>query len=154
MDAKIEIRESSTTELAVMHCTGVDALDVTFGKLYKWAEKEAITNHPEFKFVRIFHDSFRNTPPNQVRMSIGVPFNNADKSDAEIEHAKISNCKCIVGSFRIAPPDFGNAWEQLFKWMVSHNYQKANTEPFEFIYNNYQTDPEGKSTVEMYIPIL
>ena len=153
MNANIEVKQLPAMRIAYTTCIGVGELERSFEQMMQWARKARILERPDFKMVRIFHDSFRITAPERVRMSIGAPAPpDAETGDA-IGLTTTPKGKYIVASMLIAPPDFGKAWESLFVWMNENGYKKAPGDPFEMIYNNYNTHPEGKSQVDMCIPI-
>lgn len=154
MNAKIEVKQLPALSIAYTTCIGVGQLDAAFGKMMQWARQARVLDQPDFKMVRIFHDSFRITAPDRVRMSIGVPAPPDAETGEAVGMTTINKGKHIVASMLIAPPDFGKSWEGLFVWMNENGYKKAPGDPFELIYNNYATHPEGKSRVDMCIPIL
>ena len=154
MNAKIEIKELAGMNVARVTCIGVQGLDHAFGQIMKWARGLQLNQLPDFKLIRIFHDSFRITAPDKVRMSIGAPVPSGTITGGEVSLTTIEKGKHIVARFLIAPEDFGKSWESLFVWMNEQGYKKANRDPFEFLYNNYNDHPEGKCEVDLCIPIL
>jgi AraC family transcriptional regulator len=153
-NAKIEVKQLPAMHIAYTTCIGVGELERSFEKMMQWARKARLMEQPDFKMVRIFHDSFRITAPDRVRMSIGTPAPPDAETGDTIGITTMLKGKYIVASMLIAPPDFGKAWESLFVWMNENGYKKAPGDPYELIYNNYNTHPEGKSQVDMCIPIL
>lgn len=153
MNAKIEIKELAAMDVAYTTCIGVDGLDNAFEKMLQWARRAQLTALPGFKLIRIYHDSFRITGPEKVRMSIGVPLPRAIEVSGEIGLTTVEKGKFIVASFVIAPTDFGKSWESIFVWMNENGYKKAARDPFEFLYNNYNEHPEKKCIVDLCIPV-
>jgi AraC family transcriptional regulator len=153
MNAKIEIKELPGMSVAYITCIGVDGLDNAFEKIMQWARRTQLVQLPDFKLIRIFHDSFRITGPDKVRMSIGVPLPTPVEVSGEVGLTTVEKGKYIVARFLIAPADFGKSWESLFVWMNENGYKKAPGDPFEFIYNNYNDHPEKKCLVDLCIPV-
>ena len=153
MNAKIEIKELAGMDVAYITCIGVDGLDNAFEKMLQWARRAQLTQIPDFKLIRIFHDSFRITAPENVRMSIGVPLLRATEVSGAVGLTTVEKGKFIIARFLIEPADFGKSWESLFVWMNENGYKKAPGDPFEFLYNNYNDHPEKKCMVDLYIPI-
>jgi len=70
MNAKIEVKDIPELKLASITQIGVDGIEHAFERLIKWAIPKGLMNNSETKLARIFHDSFKITAPNKVRMSI------------------------------------------------------------------------------------
>lgn len=153
MNAKIEIKELPQTIVAYITCIGVEGLDNAFEKILQWGRRKQLTQFPDFKLVRIFHDSFRITGPEKVRMSIGIPVPDTTEVSGDVTLTAIKKGKFIVARLLIAPVDFGKSWESLFVWMNENGYNKAEGNAFEFLYNNYNEHPEKKCIVDLCIPI-
>jgi len=105
------------------------------------------------KILTIFHDSFRDTPANKVRMSACVTKSSA-LEDSLLDNIIIEACTCIIGDFKIDLHEFPNSWASLYAWMNTNGYKTTNQDPFEIYHNDYQTHPEKKCIVSMYIPIV
>jgi AraC family transcriptional regulator len=133
---------------------GESNLDAAFQKLFVWAQKNQLTAQPNFRFYRIFHDSFKDTSPDKVRMSLGIPVPKPLEDTAEIKNRFFNSGKCMMGHFEISQEEFTFAWENMFQKFVEGGFIKSATEPFEIIYNDYRTHPEKKSIVDICIPIM
>ncbi|MFI1744561.1 AraC family transcriptional regulator [Thalassobellus sediminis] len=153
MNAKIEIKETPELKLASIIQIGVDGIEHTFERLIKWAIPKGLMNHPEAKLARVFHDSFKITAPNKVRMSIGLLTNEPFENEGEIILETIKKGKRIVARFEITPNDFEKSWSSLFIWMNENGYKKATQNPFEIYHNDFRTHPDNKFIVDFYIPI-
>ena len=154
MNAKMEIKELDKMEIAYTTCIGVGQLDGAFEKMLQWARRAQLIQLPDFKLIRIYHDSFRITEPEKVRMSIGVPVPGKTEVNGDIGLMTVEKGKFIVARFPIEPVDFKKSWESLFVWMNENGYKITSTGgPLEFIYNNYTDHPEGKCEVDLCIPV-
>ncbi|SDE97007.1 transcriptional regulator, AraC family [Pricia antarctica] len=153
MNSNIEIKETPELHLASITQIGVNGIEQAFERLIRWATPRGLMNSNEAKMARIFHDSFKVTGPDKVRMTIGLLTNAPFKTAGEIHKATIEKSKCIVGHFEIAPDGFEKAWSGLFIWMNENGYIKAEEHPFEIYQNDFREHPEGKAMVDMYIPI-
>ncbi|OBX27260.1 AraC family transcriptional regulator [Gelidibacter algens] len=154
MNAKIEIKEIEKLDLAFLTQIGVSGLHNAFDKLVKWAKPKGLFENPNVKMARIYHDSFKITEPEKVRMSACVVLNEPIEVSGEIGLTVIEKGKCIVGHFEIEPKDFGKSWKALFVWMNENGFKKADKNPFEIFHNNFREHPENKSIVDFYIPVL
>ncbi len=154
MNAKVEIKEVPKLELAYLTQIGESGLHHAFEKLIKWARQKRLFEDTNVKMARIFHDSFKITEPDKVRMSACMVLKEPIEVQGEIGLMAIEKGKCIIGHFEIEPKDFEKSWQALFVWMNENGYQKADKNPFEIFHNNFNEHPENKAIVDYYIPIL
>ncbi|MEH1009555.1 AraC family transcriptional regulator [Winogradskyella sp. ECml5-4] len=152
MNAKIEIKEMPKMDLAYVSSIGPQNLESAYQKLMKWATPQGLMNE-QTKMVTIYHDSFKVTEPNKVRMSASILLNKTVEADGEIGLTSIQKGKFIVGSFEIGLNEFEKSWTGLFLWMNENGYKKADKNPFEIYHNNFNEHPERKAIVDLYIPI-
>jgi len=152
MNAKIEIKELPKMELAYITAIGPGNLKSAFEKLMKWATPKGLIND-QTKMVNIYHDSYKVTEADKVRMSASILLNKPAEIEGEVGLATIETGKFIVGSFEIGLSEFEKSWTGLFLWMNESGYKKADRAPFEIFHNNPNEHPEGKSRVDFCIPI-
>lgn len=152
MHAEIKIKEMPTMKLAYVSSIGTQNLANAYQKLIQWATPKGLM-HAQAKIVTIYHDSFKVTQANKVRMSASIILNKPAETDGAIGQTSIAEGKFIVGSFEIEMHEFETAWTGLFLWMNEHGYKKADREPFEIHHNNYHEHPEKKAMVDLCIPI-
>ncbi|WP_363321610.1 AraC family transcriptional regulator [Plebeiibacterium sediminum] len=152
MNAKIEIKEMPKMDLAYVSSLGPQNLEQAYGKLIQWATPQGLMTE-QTKPVTIYHDSFKVTAHDKVRMSACLLLNKPVKTEGEIGLTTIEAGKFIVGSFEIDLSEFEKAWTGLFVWMNQNGYKKADREPFEIYHNNFNDHPDGKAIVDFYIPI-
>lgn len=152
MNAKIEIAEIPKIDLAYVSSIGPQNLENAFGKLIQWATPQGLMND-QTKMVTIYHDSFKVTEANKVRMSAAILLNKPAKTVGEIGLTSIEAGKFIVGSFEIGLNEFEKSWIGLFLLMNENGYKKADRNPFEIYHNNFNEHPERKAIVDFYIPI-
>lgn len=152
MNAKIEIRELPQMELAYVTCVGSKNLSAAYDKLMKWAISRSLVTD-EAKLMTVYHDSFKFTEPEKVRMSASILINEAVEIDREIQRRKLGAGKFIVGRFEIGVEEFEKSWTGLFVWMNENGFVKANREPFEIYHNNFNEHSEGIVIVDFCIPI-
>ena len=153
LNAIIEIKELPKLDLAYITQIGVAGLPDAFVRLIKWATPLGLMQGEDLKLARIYHDSFKITTPEKVRMGICIVLKEPIAVDGEVGLTTIPNGKFIVGRFEIEPKDFEKAWRGLFAWMNDNGYKKADQNPFEIYHNDFNTHPEKKVIVDLYIPI-
>lgn len=152
MNAKIEIKELPQMNLAYVSSLGLQNLDPAFGKIIQWATPKGLMNN-ETKMVTIYHDSFKVTEPNKVRMSAAMIIDHPIQSEGEIGQTTINAGKFIVGHYEIPLEEFEKSWNGLFVWMNENGYKKTDREPFEIYHNNFNEHPEKIAVVDFCIPI-
>lgn len=152
MNAKIEIKEMPKMHLAYVSSIGPLNLENAYEKLIRWATPQRLMND-QTKMVTIYHDSFKITEANKVRMSASVLLNKSVDTEGEIGLTTIESGKFIVGSFEIGLNEFEKSWTGLFVRMNENGYKKADRNPFEIYHNNFKEHPERKAIVDFCIPI-
>ncbi|MES2573983.1 MAG: GyrI-like domain-containing protein [Bacteroidota bacterium] len=152
MNAKIEIKEMPKLDLAFITHIGHQDLGNTYSKLMKWAMPKGLLNE-DSKMLTMYHDSFKITDPNKVRMSACLILNEKTEISGEIGLTAIEKGKCIVAHFEIGIHEFEKSWTGLFIWMNENGFKKADRNPFEIYHNNFNEHPEKIAIVDFCIPI-
>lgn len=153
MHTHIVMKEMPNMQLAYLPHVGVDKLEQTFEQVATWAKTHGLHEDENAHLIRIFHDSFKETDADKVRMSIGVILNQDLPIEKPIEKMSIEKGKHLVGRFTIEPKEFGQAWQELFTWMNVNGYKKAKGNPFEIYFNDMNNHSENKCIVELCIPV-
>ena len=153
MKAKIEIKEMPKLDLAFITQIGHNGMENAYDKLIKWATPKGLLENENLKVVTIYHDSFKITEPDKVRMSACISLKEKVKVTGEIGLTTIEKGKFIVGHFEIRINEFEKSWNSLFIWMNENGYKKADRNPYEIYYNNFNEHPEKISIVDFCIPI-
>jgi AraC family transcriptional regulator len=153
MQAKIEIKEMPELKLAYITQIGAKGLASAYEKLIKWATPKSLLEYDKLKMVTIYHDSFKITNPDKVRMSACITIAEKFAIDGEIGFRTIAKGRYIVGSFEIGIAEFEKSWTALFIWMNEKGYKKADSDPFEIYHNNFNEHPQKKCIVDFCIPI-
>ena len=153
MKAKIEIKEMPKLDLAYITQIGHKGMQNAYEKLIKWAVTKRLLENKDLKVITIYHDSFKVTEPDKVRMSACISLKEKVDISGEIGLTTIEKGKCIVGHFEIGIHEFEKSWSGLFIWMNENGYTKADRNPYEIYYNNFNEHPEKICIVDLYIPI-
>lgn len=152
MNAKIEIKEMPKLELAFITQIGHIGLENAYTKLFQWAFPKGLLKE-DSKMATIYHDSYKITKPEKVRMSACLILNEKTEVSGEIGLTTIEKGEFIVGHFEIGIQEFEKSWKGLFIWMNENGYKKADRNPFEIYHNNFNEHPEKIAIVDFYIPI-
>lgn len=155
MEIQISTDTFPKTYLACIQSIGVKDLGKSFDKLLTWAKKRNITPNDEVKMLTVYQDSFRDTPPNKVRMLAAMTTKfPKDNTEEEVFPYFISEGTYIKGSGEIEVSHLQEAWQKMFLWMKENGHQKLENEnPFEVYHSDFRTHPEGKAVIDFYIPI-
>lgn len=153
MKAKIEIKEMPKLDLVYITQIGHSGMQDAYSKLMKWAVPKGLLENQDVKIVTIYHDSFKITDPDKVRMSACISLKEKIEASGEIGLATLEKGRCIVGHFEIPITEFEKSWSGLFIWMSENGYKKADRNPYEIYYNDFNEHPQKISIVDFCIPI-
>jgi AraC family transcriptional regulator len=152
MSAEIKIKNMPKINLAYTSCIGPQNLEMAYRQLIQWATPKGLVNG-QVKMITIYHDSFKVTDENKVRMSACMTLKEPIETIGKIGLTSIEQGKYIVGNFEIGLDEFEKSWTGLFIWMNENGYKKADRNPFEVYHNNFYEHPERKCIVDLCIPI-
>ncbi len=153
-NAKIEVKEMPEMHLASVLSLGIQNVGNAYHQLISWAISKNLFPRENVKMISVYHDSFKITAPDKVRIHACMLLDEPIKNDGEIFAETLPKGKYIVGSFFIGIHEFEKAWQGLFLWMSENGYQYKKTHPYEIYHSNYQEHPEKKCKVDFCIPIL
>jgi len=153
MDANIEVKEMPELNVACIAHVLHNNISAAYKRLLEWAGEKGLLRDGDIQPLTIYHDSFKITAPDKVRMSACLILNEPTIVDSEIGLATISKGKYVVGHYEIKPDDFGAVWGELFVWLNKNGYKKSDKDVFEIYHNDFTRHPENLSTVDFYIPI-
>jgi AraC family transcriptional regulator len=148
------IKELPAIKVAYLINIGEAHLMQSFQKLIDWAETKNLHQHPDFKMLTIYHDSYKITNPTKIKTSAGIMVNDTIKPVGEIALRTIKGGKFVVSRFEIPLTAFAKAWRSLFVWLNENGYRKRDEDCFEIYQNDFRQHPEQKSIVAFYIPIF
>lgn len=153
MPNHITIAETPAFFLFAAPCQGVQNIANAYSTIIAWASEEGILDSSS-QMCTVYLDSFRTTPPSEVRMLAGLISSSPLVPKEPIKTRTIEGGRHIIGSYTISPHDFGKEWALLFMWMKDNGHQWNQNPPFEIYHNDFRTHPEGLAKVDFYIPIL
>lgn len=153
-NAKIEVKEMPEIHLASVLSIGVQNIENSYNKLINWAIPKNLFPRENVKMITVYHDSFKVTAPDKVRIHACMLLDEPIKTDGEISPETLPKGKYIVGSFCIEINKFEKAWNGLFLWMKENGYEFRRSNPYEIYHNNFKENPQKKCIVDFCIPIL
>jgi len=154
MNLKIEVKELPEMNLAAVMSLGLSNVEPSYNVLLDWAVKKRLFPGENIKMISVYHDSFKVTPPEKVRIHACMLLEEKLKEqEGQIFSETIEAGKFIVGSGEVTLNDFEQCWVSLFLWMNEHHYSMRKTFPFEIYHSNFKEHPEGKMIVDFCIPV-
>ncbi|ASK31259.1 AraC family transcriptional regulator [Chryseobacterium sp. T16E-39] len=154
MNLKIEVKQLEEMHLASVMSLGLKNVEPSYGKLISWATEKRPFPADHVKMISVYHDSFKITPPDKVRIHASMLLETQLKGqEGEIFPETIEAGKFIVGSGEVTLNDFEQCWASLFLWMNENHYTIRKAFPFEIYHSNFKEHPEGKMIVDFCIPI-
>ncbi|MGE8556341.1 MAG: AraC family transcriptional regulator [Chryseobacterium jejuense] len=154
MNLKIEVKEMPEINLAAVMSLGIAEVEPSYNVLIDWAKKKHLFPRENVKMISVYHDSFKVTPPDKVRIHACMLLDEKlQEPTGEVFSETIDAGKFIVGSGEVTLQDFEQCWVSLFLWMNEHNYSTRRTFPFEIYHSNFKEHPQGKMIVDFCIPI-
>ncbi|AZA78609.1 AraC family transcriptional regulator [Chryseobacterium sp. G0186] len=154
MNLKIEVKEMPEMNLASVMSLGIVNVESSFNVLINWAVGKKLFPKENVKMIAVYHDSFKVTPPDKVRIHACMLLDEKLKQqEGEVFSETVGGGKYIVGSGEVTLDDFEQCWVSLFLWMNEHHHSMRRTFPFEIYHSNFKEHPEGKMIVDFCIPI-
>lgn len=152
-NAKIEVKQMPEMHLASVTSIGVQNVEGAFKKLINWGISKKLFPKENVKMISVYHDSFKVTSPDKVRIDACMLLDKPIKNEDEIFPKILPSGKYVVGNFFIGLDEFEQTWNGLFLWMNDKGYQFRKSFPYEIYHTNYKEHPEGKMIVDFCIPI-
>lgn len=132
--------------------TGVSKIQRAVPRLQAWA-KSALPELPT-QYVLRFLDSFRDAPPEKVRMQFGIFLPNMMESlPSGIEGAWMEETPVLTASGWLTKEDFSQAWQQLHAYRLNLNIHLSERPPFEIHHNDPEKHSEKLHQVTLVLPI-
>lgn len=154
MNLKIKVTELQEMNLAAVMSLGIANVESSYNILIDWAKTKKLFPKENVKMLSVYHDSFKVTPPDKVRIHACMLLDEAlNRQEGEVFQETIEAGKFIIGSGEVTLNDFEQCWVSLFLWMKENNYTVRKAFPFEIYHSNFKEHPEGKMLVDFCIPI-
>ncbi len=153
MNVKAEEKVMPAVTMAYITCMGIAEMESAFGRLMAWAGPKGLMDGENVRMATVYHDSFKTTEPEKVRMSASLIVDKEVEVSGEVSTVSRESEKCVVGRFEIGVDEFEQAWTGMFIWMNENGYTKAEGNPYEIYYNDYKEHPEQKFILDICIPV-
>jgi AraC family transcriptional regulator len=155
----IEVKDTPEMHVVYLRHIGpyagnADLFSNLFNRLFTWAGPRGLLRFPETKMLTIYHDSPDLTDPAKLRTDVCVTVPPDTRVEGEIGKAVIPAGKNAIAHFEIKSDQYGDAWNAVYGgWLPESGYQPDDRPCFELYLNDPKDHPEGKSVVDIYIPV-
>ncbi len=154
MEKNITVKEMPAMDL--IYCRHVGAFDQIGGayeKLMKWAGPRGLLKFPKTKTVTVYHDDPKVVEMEKVRQSACITVEEETKPEGEFGKMHVLGGKYVVGSFKVKPHQFGEAWDAVCRWLADSGYQPSDGYPYEFYPEEHTQENSPTFTVDICVPV-
>jgi AraC family transcriptional regulator len=154
MEKNITVKDMPAMDLIYCRHTGpFDQIGGAYEKLFKWAGPRGLLRFPETKTLTVYHDDPKVVDPEKVRQSACITVDAEVKAEGEFGKMHLPGSKCAVGSFKVKPRQFSEAWDAVCRWLADSGYQPSDSLPFEYYPEEHEPGPEPIFTVDICVPV-
>jgi len=154
MEQNIQVKEMPAMDLVYCRHTGpFDQIGNAYEKLFKWAGPRGLLRFPETKTLTVYHDDPKVVDIENLRQSACITVTEPVKTEGEIGNMHLLGSKCAVGSFKVKPHQFGEAWDAVCRWLADSGYQPSDGYPFEYYPEEHTDENPPTFTVDICVPV-
>jgi len=154
MEKNIAVKEMPAMDLIYCRHVGpFDQIGGAFEKLFKWAGPRGLLKFPHTKTVSVYHDDPKVVEIDKVRQSACITVDEDAKPEGEFGKMHLPRGKYAVGSFKVMPHQFGEAWDAVCRWLADSGYQPSDGYPYEFYPEEHEPGPPPVFTVDICVPV-
>ena len=112
METNIAVKEMPAMDLIYCRHVGqFDQIGGAYEKLFKWAGPRGLLRFPETKTLTVYHDDPKVVDIEKLRQSACITVNEDARPDGEFGKMHLPGGQYAVGSFKVKPHQFGEAWD-------------------------------------------
>ncbi len=158
-EMKVEVKEMPEFTVAyVRHIgpyKGDSALfESMFNKIMTWAGPRGLLQIPETKVLSVYHDDPKVTDENKLRTSACISIPDDTPVDGEIGKMTLPGGQFAVARFELKDDEYEAAWDALMGgWLPDSGYQPDDRLCYELCHTSPKDNPEGRSKVDICIPV-
>jgi len=154
METNIAVKEMPAMDLIYCRHVGpFDQIGGAYEKLMKWAGPRDLLRFPETKTLTVYHDDPKVVDIDKVRQSACITVDENAKPEGEFGKMHLPGGKYAVGSFKVMPHQFGEAWDAVCRWMAESGYQPTDGYPYEYYPEEHEAGPPPVFTVDICVPV-
>ena len=154
MEKNIAVKDMPAMDLIYCRHTGpFNQIGGAYEKLFKWAGPRGLLRFPETKTLTVYHDDPKVTELEKMRQSACITVNEDAKPEGEFGKMHLPGSKCVVGSFKVKPHQFGEAWDAVCRWLADSGYQPSDGYPYEYYPEEHTDENPPTFTVDICVPV-
>jgi AraC family transcriptional regulator len=154
METKIAVKEMPAMDLIYCrHAGPFDQIGGAYEKLFKWAGPRGLLRFPETKTLTVYHDDPKVVDIEKLRQSACITVDEDAKPEGEFGKMHLPGGKYAVGSFKVKPHQFGEAWDAVSRWLADSGYQPSDGYPYEYYPEEHTKENPPTFTVDICVPV-
>lgn len=154
MEKNITVKEMPAMDLIYCRHVGpYNQIGEAYEKLFRWAGPRGLLRFPDTKTLTVYHDDPKVVDPEKVRQSACITVDADAKAEGEFGKMHLPGGKFAVGSFRVTPEQFGEAWDSVCRWLADSGYQPSDGLPYEYYPEEHKEGPPPVFTVDICVPV-
>lgn len=156
----VEVKELPETEVAYIRHIGPyqgnpALFEELFNRLCRWAGPRGLLKFPATKFICVYHDNPDLTDESKLRLSCCITVDPGTKVEGEVGKMTIPAGKYAMARFELKNDEYKRAWDMVYGgWLPESGFQPDDRPCFEIYHNDPKTHPEGRSIVDICIPVI
>jgi len=154
MEKNIAVKEMPAMDLIYCRHVGqFDQIGGAYERLFKWAGPRGLLKFPETKTLTVYHDDPKVVDIEKLRQSACITVDEEAKPEGEFGKMHLPGGKYAVGSFKVMPHQFGEAWDAVCRWLAESGYQPSDGYPYEYYPEEHEEGPPPVFTVDICVPV-
>ena len=154
MEKNIAVKEMPAMDLIYCRHVGqFDQIGGAYEKLFKWAGPRGLLKFPETKTVTVYHDDPKVVEIEKLRQSACITVDEDARPEGEFGKMHLPGGKYAVGSFKVKPHQFGEAWDAVCRWLADSGYQPSDGYPYEYYPEEHTNENPPTFTVDICVPV-
>ena len=135
------------------HVGPFDQIGGAYEKLFKWAGPRSLLRFPETKTLTVYHDDPKVVDIEKLRQSACITVDEDAKPEGEFGKMHLPGGRYAVGSFKVKPHQFGEAWDAVCSWLADSGYQPSDGYPYEYYPEEHTDENPPTFTVDICVPV-
>jgi AraC family transcriptional regulator len=154
MEKNITVKEMPAMDLIYCRHVGpFDQIGGAYEKLFKWAGPRGLLKFPETKTLTVYHDDPKVVDIEKLRQSACITVDDDAKPEGEFGKMHLPGGKFAVGSFKVKPHQFGEAWDAVCRWLTDSGYQPSDGYSYEYYPEEHTDENPPTFTVDICVPV-
>jgi AraC family transcriptional regulator len=156
---QVEVKELPEMTVAYVRHVGpfqgdAELFEKLWERLMKWAGPRGLAEGPGVEYIIVYHDTPEITDDAKLRVSVCITVPEDTQVDGEIGKMTVPGGKYALARFRLAPPEYGQAWGWTYgTWLPESGYQPDDRPAFEWYRTPNEMGPNGEMLVDIVIPV-